>query len=127
MRGLLVPVFGDPFEIEFDGLEGMQRAVGGYIEAVPWLFDDNPSVYVNEEGKLDGALPNRAIVMGGEVVDILFGPILCTGFDFETGDTVDIADDEIDRASRYFTAESPAGSGMDAAVEIMMRRGASDI
>ena len=122
MRGILVQVGENPMEYEFDGLKEMQKAVGGYIESVSWLFNDSPAVYVNENGKLDGSEPNRAISYGGEVVDILFGPILCAGVDFESGETRGLTDEELDRAMRYFTEESPAESGIAAVVSILAGR-----
>ena len=43
-------------EIEND-LEALQRAVGGYIEAV-YPYEDPVALIVNEEGKLNGLLLN---------------------------------------------------------------------
>ena len=46
-------------EIEND-LEALQRAVGGYIEAV-YPYEDPVALIVNEEGKLNGLPLNRAL------------------------------------------------------------------
>ena len=62
MKAIIVPVGEMPRAIEIDGLKDMQRAVGGLVEPCPWVFGDRPSVYANEEGKLDCS-PNRAVSM----------------------------------------------------------------
>ena len=46
-------------EIEND-LDALQRAVGGYIEAV-YPYEDPVALIVNEEGKLNGLPLNRAL------------------------------------------------------------------
>lgn len=60
---------------EIDGsLEGMQKVVGGYIEAV-YPFDDPVALVCNEEGKfIEGMKPNRCLQLHtGEIYDIIFG------------------------------------------------------
>ncbi len=77
----------------------MQRVVGGDIEPVPWVFDDEPAVYVNGEGKYT-CEPNRALyaskegerwdgtpIHEGDLLDIAYGPMLCVGFDPDTGES----------------------------------------
>ena len=41
-------------------LEGMQRAVGGYIEAI-YPFEDAVAIICDEEGKINGKPLNRAL------------------------------------------------------------------
>lgn len=60
-------------EIE-DSLRALQKAVGGYIEAVT-LFAD-VAILCNEEGRLQG-LPDNCTVLGVNFV----GPILAVGVD----------------------------------------------
>ena len=57
-----------------DTLEAMQNLVGGYIEEY-MPFDDEVAIIVNEEGKLKGLPPNRAIFTedGKQIVDVLVG------------------------------------------------------
>ena len=43
-----------------DTLEGMQEAVGGWIEEY-MPFEDDVAIVCNEEGKINGLPPNRAI------------------------------------------------------------------
>ncbi len=54
-------------------LEDMQRVVGGRIQEFQ-PFDDEAVIICNEEGKLEGLPPNRAIYsQDGEMVDIVAG------------------------------------------------------
>ena len=43
-----------------DNLESMQKLVGGYIEEY-MPFEDEVAIVCNEEGKINGLQPNRAI------------------------------------------------------------------
>lgn len=62
--------------IEIDGsLEGMQKFVGGYIEAV-YPFSDPVAIVCNEEGKINRMALNRAVYgETGEMIDIIAGPM----------------------------------------------------
>ena len=63
-----------PKTIEIEpGLEPLQKAVGGWIEAVyPW--EDKAAIIVNEEGKLDQLPLNRALRDDeGNVYNIISG------------------------------------------------------
>ena len=65
-------------EIEND-LEALQRAVGGYIEAV-YPYEDPVALIVNEEGKLNGLPLNRALRdEDNEIYDIVAGTFLVVG------------------------------------------------
>ena len=91
MKALLIPVGEEPREVEVEGLADLQELVGGHIDAAGWVFDDSPALYVNDEGKVNGMLPNRAVYVTekedgcqkwdggawteGEVLDILYGPM----------------------------------------------------
>lgn len=66
-------------------LEGMQKVVGGYIEAVYPFEDAESCIVCNEEGKINGLDLNRAIYDGREIVDILAGTAFicdCSGENF---------------------------------------------
>ena len=55
-------------------LEDLQSAVGGYIETY-YPFSEDVCIVCNDEGKLNGMSPCRAIFgEEREVVDIIFGP-----------------------------------------------------
>ena len=68
-------------EIEND-LDALQRAVGGYIEAV-YPYEDPVALIVNEEGKLNGLPLNRALRdEDNDIYDIVAGPFLVVGLIF---------------------------------------------
>ena len=81
IKCLLVKPYELPKEIEIDNtLEAKQKLVGGYIEQAFLPKDDSVVLICNEEGKINGMKPNRDI---GH--DIIFGPFLIVGNDFENG------------------------------------------
>lgn len=64
-------------------LEGMQKTVGGYIEAIP-LDDYGTCLVCNENGKIDNLPLNRALVdENNRVVDIIAGTFFVCGTDEE--------------------------------------------
>ena len=69
-----------PEIVEIDsGLTALQKAVGGYIEAVyPW--EDPVATICNDDGKFNGMAPNRALYNeDGEIMDIIAGTFLIVG------------------------------------------------
>ena len=80
MNALLIEPMKEPREVQIEpGLESLQKAVGGYIEAV-YPFTDELALIVNEEGKLNGLPLNRALRdEDGEIYEILAGNILAVG------------------------------------------------
>ena len=62
-----------------DELEAMQHIVGGPIQAI-YLFDEPVALVCNEEAKLEGLPPNRALRdEDGNVYDIICGTFfLCS-------------------------------------------------
>ena len=61
MKVIIVKPFTNPYTANIKGdLRSMQELVGGYIEEY-MPFDDEVAIIVNEEGKLNGLPPNRAI------------------------------------------------------------------
>lgn len=59
-------------------LRNLQAEVGGYIEAV-YPFEDTVAIICNEEGKLCGMKPNRALYHEGKIYDILHGTFFVAG------------------------------------------------
>ena len=56
------------------GLENLQAAVGGLIETY-YPFDEPVCVVCNDEGKINGMRPCRAVYgEDGELMDTIFGP-----------------------------------------------------
>lgn len=80
MKILMVEPDKPAVEIEIDEkLESLQKAVGGYIEAV-YPFEDPVAIICNEEGKCNGMRLNRALYdEKGDVYDIIAGTFLVTG------------------------------------------------
>lgn len=124
MKALLIPVGEEPREVEINGLADLQALVGGHIDAAGWVFNDAPTLYVNDEGKVNGMLPNRAVYITaedagcqkwdggtwaeGEVLDILYGPIVAVGLDPRTGEDRDILPEEADRVRERFSGSVEA-------------------
>ena len=64
-------------------LEGMQKTVGGYIEAIA-LDDQGTCLVCNENGKIDDLPLNRALVdESGRLTDIIAGTFFVCGTDEE--------------------------------------------
>lgn len=60
-------------------LENMQKMVGGVIQAI-YPYDDKVALVCNDEGKLLGMLPNRALENEeGYVYDIVHGTFFICG------------------------------------------------
>lgn len=80
MSVLLVEPWKYPKIIELeDEYEALKDAVGGMIE-VTYPFDEEVGIILNEEGKLIGLEPNRAMrTNDGEIYDIYVGPFLVVG------------------------------------------------
>ena len=124
MKALLIPVGEVPREVEVGGLADRRALVGGHIDAAGWVFDDCPTLYVNDEGKFNGMLPNRAVYVTeeeagrqkwdggtwaeGELIDIFYGPIVAVGFDPLTGEDRDITPEEIKRVRERFSGSAAA-------------------
>ena len=62
MKVIIVKPFTQPYITEIKGdLESMQAVVGGYIQAI-YPFDDEVALVCNEEGKINGLMPNRFLL-----------------------------------------------------------------
>lgn len=140
MKAVLFPV-GEKREIvDIEPAEGgwlpvLQEAVGGLIEPFDVLFGDEPLLYVNEEGLVNGMHPNRTVMadsameeagmvspidgrtpaMRGEVYTVLFGPILAVSYGPD-GEIRDMTDEEVDKVCRRVGGPF---SGLQAIVEVM--------
>ena len=98
MRAVVVtgPTVRDWTEAIINGdLKDLQRLVGGYIEGLP-LDSSKATVFVNEEGKLDG-LPQTAILTNdvGTVMDIITGPFVILGPTDEEGEVQELTDEAL--------------------------------
>lgn len=139
IQAVLVPVGFDPVAIEINGAQDIMSHVGGIIdEASGYLPPDalpfNLSMYVNDEG-LYSCQPNRAFyatesmehegyysaidgkpVVSGLPSSLLFGNIVITGFNPETGEDKSLSAGEMMDAMNYFQRDSPRGSGREVAL-----------
>ena len=80
MKVLMVEPGKIPHEAEIEGgLESLQAAVGGDIQAV-YPYDDPVALICNEEGKIMGLPLNRALTDDeGNMYDIIAGNFLIVG------------------------------------------------
>lgn len=139
IKAVLVQVGLDPVAIEIDGTRDIMSHVGGIIdEASGYLPPDalpfNLLMYVNDEG-LYSCQPNRAFyatesmehegyysaidgkpVVAGLPSSLLFGNIVMTGFNPETGEDKSLSAGELMDAMNYFQRDSPRGSGREVAL-----------
>jgi len=84
MKVLIVEPEKAPREAEIgNGLEALQEAVGGYIEAT-YPYDDPVALVCNEEGKLTGLPLNRKI----EDYDIIAGTFFICGLSEDNFDSL---------------------------------------
>jgi hypothetical protein len=91
LRCLLVEPYRLPEVIEINNtLEDKQKIVGGYIECAYLPNDEEVVIICNEEGKINGLQLNRDI---GH--DIIAGPFLIVGDDYENGDFKSLTDEQI--------------------------------
>lgn len=80
-------------------LENMQKFVGGYIEAV--RVNDSITIWMNEEGKLQGLEPNFYLTDSkGNPLDLVVGNALIAGT--KNNDTVSLTDAEIAEVQERF-------------------------
>ena len=102
IRCLLVEPYELPREIEINNtLEAKQELVGGYIECTYLPNDSDVVIICNEEGKINGMKLNRYI---GH--DIIAGPFLIVGDDYENGDFKSLTDEQILKYKMKFDKNS---------------------
>lgn len=87
---------------DFDhSLENMQKAVGGYIEAV--RVTDDIVMWLNEEGKLNDLAPNFNLNgVGGLAIDVVVGDVIITGSNGE-GETTSLTAENVEELKKRFT------------------------
>ena len=88
--------------VEIDAsLEGMQRAVGGGLIEPVYPFDEEVCLVCNEEGKINGMRPNRALYdEDHEMIDIICGPAFicdCRGENFGS-----LSDTQLEKYGKQF-------------------------
>lgn len=102
MRAMVVtgPYPSDWREQDLD-FAGCQKAVGGYVEALP-MNNECATVYINEEGALE-SLPCFVLWTrsDGQVIDALHGPIVILGPVDADGETLPLTDEALRYARQY--------------------------
>ncbi len=101
MKILLVKPNEFAVEAEIEsGLKAAQKVVGGHIEV--YSPNADPVGYVlNEEGKIMGLEPNRALCdSNGNMIDIVMGTFFVCGL--ENGDFVSLSPTLMDRYKKLF-------------------------
>ncbi len=79
----------------------MQNLVGGLIQAI-YPFQDSVALICNDEGKLLGMEPNRALRHSatGDIYDIIFGPFFLCGLGEE--DFTSLTDAQLQKYEEVF-------------------------
>lgn len=91
----------EPVEIE-NSLGSLQRYVHGYIEVIRPFEDRDVVVIVNEEGKINGLAPNRALIdEDGDVIDIIAGNFLIVAVD-DIGEFTSLTQAQIRKYTKMF-------------------------
>ena len=101
MKVLMVEPGKSPYETEIEGgLESLQAAVGGDIQAT-YPYDDLVALICNEEGKYMGLPLNRALYDDeGRMCDIVAGNFLIVGLGEE--DFTDLPAELMEKFSEQF-------------------------
>ena len=105
MKVIIVKPFTQPYTEEIKGdLKSMQAVVGGYIQAI-YPFDDEVALVCNEEGKINGLMPNRYLLnRNNGILDFICGDFFlcyapCDSENFES-----MPDNLIDKYIAKFSA-----------------------
>lgn len=99
IKCLYIKPYELPVEIEIDKkLEAYQKLVKGYIECINL---DDVVLICNDEGKINNMPLNRDIGF-----DIIAGPFLIVGDDYERGDFKSLTDEQILNYKTIFGKES---------------------
>ena len=96
MKVLMVEPGKAPYETEIEGgLESLQKAVGGSIQAV-YPYDDPVALICNEEGKLLGLPLNRALRdEDGEIYDAIAGTFFICGAPADSENFTSLTDEQV--------------------------------
>lgn len=97
-KALVVQVDGTALELDLNSLADTQAQVGGWIELVAL---SECSIYINEEGKLDGLPFNPratqlAQTLGWVAHDVLVGPAVFMGPVDNFGEDTDVTREIVD-------------------------------
>ena len=95
---LVVEPFKLPYEKTIPNrLKDKQNVVGGYIEYVRLLEDEDVVLICNEEGKINGSSYNRDIGY-----DIIFGTFMIVRESADDGEDRSLTDEQIEKYKQRF-------------------------
>lgn len=105
MRIIIVEGGKKPYETELEhDLESMRRCVGGDIEAVYEPGGRDAAIICNNEGKLLGLPPNRALRdEKGEIYDIIVGTFFICGTPPDSESFASLTDEQVDYWLKRFS------------------------
>lgn len=83
-------------------LEAMQKIVGGYIET--FRLDDEVYIVCNEEGKMGGFQPCRAIWYEGELIEIIFGTFFICAAPWDSESFESLSDEQAQQYAEQYMA-----------------------
>ena len=82
-------------------LSALQNCVGGLIECLD--LPNGTTIIFNEEGKINGLEPNRAIRNDdGDLIDVIVGNMLIVGFDKINGEFCSLSDEQLTETKEMF-------------------------
>ena len=103
MRVLLIESEKPPRAAEVDNtLEAMQQVVGGYIQAI-YPFREEVAIVCNDEGKLLGLPPNRALRdNSGRIYDVIAGTFFICAVSTDGEGFAGLTEGQMERYSQIF-------------------------
>lgn len=107
MKVIIVKPFTQPYTKEIKGdLRSMQEIVGGYIEAVYPFDDEEIALVCNEEGKLEGLIPNRFLLnRNNGVCDFICGDFFLCYAPCDSEDFISMPDHLLQKYIDKFSAK----------------------
>lgn len=76
-RGYVKHPGSDWKEVEIVDYKDLQKIIGGFFQIVP--INDKLTLYCDEEGKIKELEGNLLWLDGGNIVDVLVGPVILLG------------------------------------------------
>lgn len=106
MKVIIVKPFTNPYVANIKGdLESMQKVVGGYIEAVYPFDDEEIALVCNEEGKINGLMPNRFLLdRNNGICDFVCGDFFLCSAPADSENFESMPDNLIDKYIAKFSA-----------------------
>ena len=107
MKVIIVKPFTNPYVANIKGdLESMQKIVGGYIEAVYPFDDEEIALVCNEEGKINGLMPNRFLLdRNNGICDFICGDFFLCYAPSDSENFESMPDNLIDKYIAKFSAK----------------------